>query len=101
RGRGFTIDVGSRRDLENAIDEPTSMTPDQVDLARRYAFAFFFRLMIPFTQVKTDGGRLNGVTTSAKELLRGSDPYLDFVCDRILDGGDFFLPSNLAIPASE
>ena len=33
------------------------MSPEQVELARRYAFAFFFRLMIPFRHVApTTGG---------------------------------------------
>ena len=74
------------------------MSAEQVDLARRYAFAFFFRLMIPFAHVRGEGGRLVRVPTSADELVRGRDPYLDFVCERILDGGEFYLPSRLALP---
>lgn len=100
RGRGFTIDIESHADLEKAIAEPPAMSPEQVDLARRYAFAFFFRLMIPFKHVRSVNGRLAYVPTSAAELLPGRDPYLDFVCDRILDGGEFHLPPELALPRS-
>ena len=75
------------------------MSADEVELARRYAFAFFFRLMIPFRHVRNDGGRLANLPVSADELLPGRDPYLDFICDRILDGRDFFLPPELAVQA--
>jgi hypothetical protein len=98
RGRGFTADINSCGELERAIADPPAMTPEQVDLARRYAFAFFFRLMIPFKHVRNVGGRLGKLPVSADELLPGRDPYLDFICDRILEGGDFFLPSALALP---
>jgi hypothetical protein len=99
RGRGFSIDIDSPMDLERAIGELPAMSPEQVELARRYAFAFFFRLMIPFRLVRNVGGQVGEVPVSADDLLPNRDPYLDFVCDRILDGGDFFLPSALALTA--
>jgi Capsule polysaccharide biosynthesis protein len=98
RGRGFTTDIESHEDMENVIARPPAMSSEQVELARRYAFAFFFRLMIPFTHVRGEGGRLVRVPPSADELVPGRDPYLDFVCERILDGGEFYLPSTLALP---
>jgi hypothetical protein len=97
RGRGFTIAIDTHRDLEKAIAARPTMRPDQVELARRYAFAFFFRLMIPFGLVRNVDGRLAHVPVAADDLLPGREPYLDFICDRILDGGDFFLPSELAL----
>ena len=97
RSRGFTFDLESHADLTRAIAEPQEMNAEQVELARRYAFAFFFRLMIPFKHVTTVGDRLTGVTTSAEDLLPGRDPYLDFICERILEGGDLFLPPGLAV----
>jgi hypothetical protein len=101
RGRGFTMDIASREDLERVLAELPAMSPEQVELARRYAFAFFFRLMIPFEHVVSERGRLTGVPVSGEALLPGRDPYLDFVCDRILDGGEFFLPSDIALAAQE
>ena len=97
RGRGFTTDVATRADLERLVADPPDMSPDQVELARRYAFAFFFRRMIPFRHVRNDAGRLAGIPVSADELLPGQDPFLDFICERIVDGGEFFLPSSLAL----
>jgi hypothetical protein len=84
--------------MESVIARPPAMSAEQVELARRYAFAFFFRLMIPFAHVRGDRGRLVRVPASADELVPGRDPYLDFVCERILDGGEFYLPSALALP---
>jgi hypothetical protein len=100
RGRGFTIDIDSVDTLGEAIADPPEMSPEQIELARRYAFAFFFRRMIPFRHVRSLGARVVHVPESAEELLPGRDPYLDFVCNRILDGGEFFLPSELALPAA-
>jgi hypothetical protein len=76
-------------------------------LALRYAFLFFHRLCIPFPAVeaKTSGlsagdiDALERIPTRATELAPGADPYVDFVCDRILDGGDFVLPEALVAPA--
>jgi Capsule polysaccharide biosynthesis protein len=100
RGRGFTTDIAARTDLERVLAHPPTMSQDQIELARRYAFAFFFRLMIPFRPVVSEHGQLTGVPESAEELVPGRDPLLDFVCDRILKGGNFYLPPELALAGS-
>ena len=101
RGRGFTTDIAARGDLERVLAEPPTMSPEQIELARRYAFAFFFRRMIPFGHVASERGRLTGDSRVGGQLsCRGATRYLDFVCDRILDGGDFFLPPELALVGS-
>ena len=70
-----------------------------VERARRYAFTFFFRAMIPFPVIQMVNGRPVAVPSTIEDLMPGQDPYLDFVCERILDGGDFTLPDELAVPA--
>jgi hypothetical protein len=97
RGRGFTTDIVSHAELAQAIADPPVMSSSQIELARRYAFAFFFRLMIPFTLVRNAKGWLAELPSSADDLHPGRDRYLDFVCERILEGGDLFLPSELAL----
>jgi hypothetical protein len=97
RGRGFTIDVSSHAELEAALGSAQRITADQIELARRYAFTFFFRCMIPFPSVRTEEGFAKAVPSDREQILAGSDPYLDFVCDRILDGGEFVLPDALAV----
>ena len=97
RERGFTIDVSSHDELEGALESMPRPSPEQVELARRYAFTFFFRCMIPFPAVKVVEGRPIAVPSNREALLPALDPYLDFVCDRILGGGDFVLPDELAL----
>jgi hypothetical protein len=77
------------------------MSAEQVELARRYAFAFFFRLMVPFRHVQDAGGRLAELPVDAGDLLPTKDPYLDFICDGILNGGNLYLPSALAVQPDE
>ena len=98
RGRGFTIDINTPADVASVLNEPPArMSREQVDLARRYAFAFFFRAMVPLGSVsrKLDG-TVDTMPTTASQLRVGVDPRLDFICDRILDGGEFDLPVELA-----
>ncbi len=100
RGRGFTWDIEGDDELRAAMTDPgLAMTDEQVALARRYAFGFFFRWMVPFPAMEVAGGGVGSVVTDASELEPGHDAYLDFVCDRILDGGAFILPDELATVA--
>ena len=55
--------------------------------------------MIPFPVIQMVNGRPVAVPSTIEDLMPGGDPCLDFVCDRILDGGDFTLPDELAVPA--
>jgi hypothetical protein len=97
RDCGFTIDASSHADVERALDAAPRPTDAQVERARRYAFTFFYRCMIPFPVVTTAEGKSTKVPADRQDLLPGRDRYLDFVCDRILDGGDFVLPDSLAL----
>jgi hypothetical protein len=97
RGRGFTWDLERPGDLDALLGDPPRLGPERVELARRYAFAFFFRLMIPFPHVRSEQGRLAHVPQAAGELAPGADPLLDLVCERILRGGDIHLPPELAL----
>jgi hypothetical protein len=103
RGRGFTIDVSGPDDLARVFAlEPSPPSADEVELALSYAHMFFFRAMIPFSLVGTEDGKVRRFPHSATELAPGADPYLDWICERILDGEHFGLPDDLAVasPAS-
>lgn len=97
RGRGFTVDLTSPDDLSEVMkNPPDGLTSQELELARRYAFAFFFRAMIPFPTVTRHlSAAVDAMVTSAAEIQPGADPYLDFICDRIIDGGHFDLPDEL------
>jgi hypothetical protein len=98
RGRGFTVDLDADGDLERVLDAPPARDEARAELARRYAFTYFFRFMTPFPAVRTEGATVVGVPAGADALQPGRDPYLDLVCDRILDGGAFTVPDELAAP---
>jgi hypothetical protein len=53
--------------------------------------------MIPFPSVPTEEGFATAVPSDPERIKPGADPYLDFVCDRILDGAEFVLPDALAV----
>jgi hypothetical protein len=97
RGRGFTTDICGPEDLARALGQKPQQLPiEAVELAMRYAHMFFFRGMIPFGPVKAEGGKVKRLPREAEALAPGADPYLDWICERILDGGDFGLPDELA-----
>jgi hypothetical protein len=98
RGRGFTIDLDGRDDLRAALAaRHERLAPEAIELAHRYAYTFFFRCSIPFPAVRVHDGRVVAAPDAAAAIAPGADAYVDFVCDRILDGGPFVLPSALAL----
>ncbi len=102
RGRGFTIDVDGPEQLGAVLSKLHGPLGDEeVELALRYAFAFFFRAMVPFPAMRGGPAGVTRVPAAEHEIAPGADPYLDWICDRILDGADFALPDELAahVPA--
>jgi hypothetical protein len=98
RGRGFTYDLADGAELRAALARAGGrLDPEMVELAWRYAFTFFFRCMVPFPSVAVDGHQVAGLP-GPERIAPGADPYLDWVCDRILDGRSFVLPDELAVP---
>jgi hypothetical protein len=97
RGRGFTIDLSGPSDLSRVMALDAAELPaTDIERAVRYAHMFFFRAMIPFPLIEAQDGRVRGVPPRATALAPGADPYLDWICARILDGEDFGLPDELA-----
>ncbi len=97
RGRGFTTDLNGPDDLRELLTgESAPLAPETVELAVRYAHMFFFRAMIPFPLIEAKDGKVLRFPERAAQLLPGADPYLDWICDRLLDGGHFGLPDELA-----
>ena len=91
RDKGFTNDVGSPAGLADALDaELDSPTAPDVDLARRYAYLFFFRAPVPFPAVEEHVPGLVRITVDdLADLAPGADAGLDRICNGILYGGDF------------
>ena len=99
RNKGITIDAKSAEHYFQILDQlpfMERMAPDAVQRARKYAYHFFFRRMIPVDQMEPTGGepRFQIKISSLKDLLPGCSPGLDIICDGILKGTPFVFPAE-------
>jgi hypothetical protein len=93
RNKGVTSDAASVDDYEAILDKlPVGqrLLSETVVRAKKYAYHFFFRRMIPL-QVFEPGPGLPPYRFVGKldDLAPGHDPGLDCVCEGILQGSQF------------
>jgi hypothetical protein len=102
RNKGFSLDAGSEEEYYKILDglplADKRMSRERTQRARKYAYHFFFRRMIPIGAMDPTPGawppfKVN--VTSAKDLVAGSDPGLDVICDGILKGEPFLYKAEL------
>ncbi len=98
-GKGFTedgLDVAGYRRLLARAASLGPLTPGQKALARQYAYSVFIQRQIPLPVVR-DQHRLwwNLQHDKREQLLPGADPFLDFICERVIDGDDFIMGREL------
>jgi hypothetical protein len=92
RGKGITLDVTDRDQYREVLAEITSLRrldDATVERARRYAYHYFFRRMIPITSFAAGALRPTVGISSPEELRPGRDPGLDRVLEGILEGAPF------------
>jgi len=94
RNKGFSMDASSPEDYFRILDRlpfQRRMRSDDTLRARKYAYHFFFRRMIPLEFMEPTGGnppfRIN--IKSIDELKSGRNRGLDLICDGILHGTEF------------
>jgi len=99
RNKGITADARSSQEYYELLDQlpgQGTLPPATVARARRYAYHFFFRRMIPLNTITATTGlaaarllnyRLN--VAHIDELRPGRDPGLDVICDGILKSTPF------------
>ena len=94
RNKGFAIDADNLDAYLKILDGlPLRRRMSDADLlkARKYAYNFFFRRMIPLEFMEPSAGappyRMN--LPDIKDLSRGRCKGLDTICDGILDRSDF------------
>jgi hypothetical protein len=99
RNKGLSLDARSIEEYDRMLHElpfPARLPPETVQRARKYAYHFFFRRMIPLEfleAVKHEPGFEIGVS-SLEELLPGRSRGLDVICDGILFGSEYVYPAE-------
>ncbi|RJQ38988.1 MAG: capsule biosynthesis protein [Dehalococcoidia bacterium] len=93
RNKGFSIDASSPSAYFRILEElpfATGLSAEKLERARKYAYHFFSRRMIPMPFITPGKGIYFGLgISSIKDLSRGHYPGLDVICDGILNGADF------------
>lgn len=94
KNKGFALDADSAAEYFELLDRlplGERLGGKDLEAAKRYAFHFFFRRMIPLPFL-TDSLLFD--VDSLEELLPGHHPGLDVICDGILDGSPFVYPAE-------
>ena len=99
RNKGLTLDAATPEDYLKILDKLPlryRLEGAKLERARKYAYHFFFRRMIPLRSVVPNDGfpvykiQIPGL----EELLPGKDIGLDVICDGILHGKEFIYPAE-------
>jgi len=98
RGKGFSTDVTSVESYDEALaslPRGSRMSPAEVELARRYAYHFFFRRMIPLPLIASPAQfQFHLAVDELSQLEAGVTSGLDTICDGILSGAPFEISSD-------
>ncbi|MDT4328982.1 capsule biosynthesis protein [Methylomonas sp. MED-D] len=100
RGKGITMDANSKSEYYEILDRlPIRQRMDMVatERARKYAYHFFFRRMIPLPMLMPNEGfppfKIS-LTDGFDDLKPGRSLGLDVVCQGILEGVPFIYPEE-------
>jgi len=99
RNKGITLDASSIKDYFGILDRlPLATRLDEALTmrARKYAFHYFFRRMIPLSFIDLiDEWPFYKLTLQTLDPLKpGNDRGLDIICDGILKGNPFIFPAE-------
>jgi hypothetical protein len=99
RNKGLTRDARTPQEYMEFLDElpvPGRLAPATTQRARKYAFHYFFRRMIPVDPIHEAKGwppyRVH--VTGLDEMGPGGDKGLDILCQGILTGSPFIYPAE-------
>lgn len=98
-GKGFTYDglsIDCYRSLLERAGTVGRLSAEQVRLARLYAYTYFVARQIPLPMVRDRQSIWWKLQANRRDLLLpGADPFLDFICEHIVNGEDFVMDNRL------
>jgi len=98
-GKGFThegLTPQAYRELLRQVPTLGPLTPDQRASVRKYAYSHFIAREIPIETVRDASSTWWSLQPGKLEnLVPGKDPFVQFICDRLLDGRDFNMDESL------
>ena len=99
KNKGFATEVKQKKEYNNILSKlplNKKLEEDKLLLAKKYAYHFFFRRMIPLNIMKPTEGNIPykvGVD-SINSLKPGEDPGLDIICNSIINKSEFIYPAE-------
>jgi len=99
RNKGFAFDVDNPKKYLKLLDRlplQRRMSDKDTLMAKKYAYHFFFRRMIPLECIEPAKGNppYKIKPIKLRDLMSGQSAGLDLICNGILDGSDFIYPSK-------
>jgi hypothetical protein len=98
RNKGFSVDADTPDEYFKILDQlpfTSKLHTAELERARKYAFHFFFRRMIPLPFIQpTEKFKFTLDIQSLKQLKPGQFPGLDVICDGILKDRPFIYPAE-------
>lgn len=94
--KGFTYDPKSSKDYNKLLKDTVNikhLSEEKKTLAWKYAYIYFIRKQISLLPTINEGLFIDFKLLNY--LFPGKNKYMDFLCERIIDGEDFILPENL------
>lgn len=103
KNKGLTLDAANREEYFRILDRlplGERLSPEVIEKAKKYAYHFFFRRMMPLPFMQRDDSALffKADIASADDLGPGRHAGLDLMCEGILDYKPFVYPAeNLGV----
>ncbi len=99
RNKGITLDASSINEYFNLLDHlplKERMSETKIQRARKYAYHFFFRRMIPLEFLEPTGKNppYHVKISNLDQLLPGRSNGLDIICNGILNDDNFIYPAE-------
>lgn len=98
RNKGITFDATSVAEYRSLLDRlpfEDRLSDHEIKRARKYAYHFFFRRMIPLENMVPAGWpRYVLKVDGLDDLLPGKNLGLDVICDGIMRGAEFIYPAE-------